>query len=81
MHGKFRDCLRYLLGNQNIVADFRSRNNINHTKKLGVLPCNALKFSAASYKHEDLVVAQSNDTKFKQVIEGIENNKHIPKEY
>ena len=37
--------------------------------------------NAASYNHEDLVVAQRNDTKRKQVTDGIENNKHIPKEY
>ena len=73
--------LRYLPGTQNVVAGFISRNNINHTKNLDVLRFNALELSAASYKHEDLVVAQRNDAKLKQVIEGIESNKHIPKEY
>ena len=35
--------LRYLPGNQNVVApDFISRNNINDTKKLDVLRFNAL---------------------------------------
>ena len=73
--------LRYLTGNQNVVADFISRNNINDTKKLDVLRFNALELSAASYKHEDLIMAQRNDAKLKQVIEGIESNKHVPKEY
>ena len=73
--------LRYLPGTQNVVAGFISRNNINHTKNLDVLRFNALELSAASYKHEDLVVAQRNDAKLKQVIEEIESNKHIPKEY
>ena len=40
--------LRYLPGNQNVVADFISRNNINHTKKIDVLRFNTLEFSAAS---------------------------------
>ena len=61
--------LRYLPGNQNVVADFISRNNINDTKKLNVLRFNALELSAASYRHEDLVVAQRNDANLKQVRE------------
>ena len=61
--------LRYLPGNQNVVADFISRNNINDTKKLNVLRFNALELSAASYRHEDLVVAQGNDANLKQVRE------------
>ena len=69
--------LRYLLGNQNVVADFMSRNNINDAKKLDVLRFNALELSAAGY----LVAAQRNDAKLKQVIERIESNKYIPKEY
>ena len=69
--------LRYLHGNQNAVVDFISRNNINDTKKLDVLRFNALELSATSYKHEDLVVTQRNDAKLKQVIEGIESNKHV----
>ena len=73
--------LRYFPGNQNVVADFISRNNINDAKKLDVLRFNALESSAASYKHEDLVAAHRNDAKLKQVIEGIESNKHILKEY
>ena len=40
--------LRYLPGNQNVVADFISHNNINHTKKIDVLRFNTLEFSAAS---------------------------------
>ena len=68
--------LRYLPGNQNVVADFISRKNINDAKKLDVLRFSVLELSAASYKHEDLVVAQRNDAKLKQVIEGIESNKH-----
>ena len=48
---------------------------------INVLRFNALELRAASYKHEDLVAAQRNDAKLTQVIEGIENNKHIPKEY
>ena len=51
------------------------------TKKLDVLRFNELELSAATYRHEDLVAAQRNDAKLKQVIEGIESNKHIPKEY
>ena len=48
--------LRYLPGNQNVVAhDFISRNHINDTKKLDVLPFIALESCAASYKHEDLL--------------------------
>ena len=43
-----RTRLRYLPGNQNVVADFISRNNINHTKKIDVLRFNALEFSVAS---------------------------------
>ena len=43
--------LRYLPGNQNVVADFISRNNINDTKKLDVLRFNALELSPASYRH------------------------------
>ena len=73
--------LRYLPGNQNVVADFISRNNINDTKTLDVLRFNTLELSVASYRHEDLVVAQTNDAKLKQVIEGVESNKHISKEY
>ena len=61
--------LRYLPGNQNVVADFISRNNINDTKKLNVLRFNALELSAASYRHEDLVVAQRNDANLKQMRE------------
>ena len=61
--------LRYLPGNQNVVADFISRDNINDTKKLNVLRFNALELSAASYRHEDLVVAQRNDANLKQVRE------------
>ena len=76
-----RTRLRYLTGNQNVVADFISRNNINDTKFYDVLRFNALELSAASYKHEDLIMAQRNDAKLKQVIEGIESNKHVPKEY
>ena len=73
--------LRYLPGNQNVVADFTSRNNINNTKKLDVLQFSELELSSASCRHEDLVAAQRNYAKLKQVIEGIESNKHIPKEY
>ena len=61
--------LRYLPGNQNVVADFISCNNINDTKKLNVLRFNALELSAASYRHKDLVVAQRNDANLKQVRE------------
>ena len=68
--------LRCLPGNQNVVADFISRNNINDAKKLDVLRFNALELNAASY-----LVAQRNDDKLKQVIERIESNKYIPKEY
>ena len=53
------------------VADFISCNNINDTKKLDVLRFNGLELSVASYKHEDLAEAQSNDAKLEQVIEGI----------
>ena len=63
------------------VADFISRNNINDTKKLDVLRFNGLELSVASHQHEDLVVAQRNDAKLEQVIEGIESNKYIPKKY
>ena len=73
--------LRYLTGNQNVVADFISHKNINDTKKLDVLRFNALELSAASYKHEGLIIAQRNNAKLKQVIEGIESNKHVPKGY
>ena len=79
VHGKFRDSS--LPGNQNVVANFISCNNINDTKKLDVLRFNELELSAATYKHEDLVVAQRNDAKLNQVIEGIESNKHKTKEY
>ena len=48
---------------------------------LDVLRFNTLELSATSYGHEDLVVAQRNDAKHQQVIERIESNKHIPKEY
>ena len=48
--------LRYLPGNQNVVArDFISHNHINDTKKLDVLPFIALESCAASCKHEDLL--------------------------
>ena len=73
--------LRYLPGNQNLVVHFISRNNIKDAKKLDVLRFNTLQLSGTSYKHEDLVVAQRNDAKLKQVIEGTESNKHISKEY
>ena len=73
--------LRYLTGNQNVVADFISHSNINDTKKLDVLRFNVLELSAASCKHEDLIIAQRNNAKLKQVIEGIESNKHVPKGY
>ena len=43
--------LRYLPGNQNVVADFISRNSINDTKKLDVLRFNGLELSPASYRH------------------------------
>ena len=55
--------LRYLPGNQNVVADFISCYNINDAKKLDVLRFNALELSVADYKHEDLVVAQRDDAK------------------
>ena len=38
------------------------------SNKLYVLRFNALELSAASYRHEDLLVAQENDAKLKQVI-------------
>ena len=47
--------LRYLPGNQNVVADFISRNNINDTKIRDVLRFNALELSAASYKMKTLL--------------------------
>ena len=40
--------LRYLPGNENVVADFISHNNINDTKKIDVLRFSALELSAAS---------------------------------
>ena len=40
----------------------------NFSYKLYVLRFNALELSAASYRHEDLLVAQENHAQLKQVI-------------
>ena len=55
--------LKYLPGNQNVVADFITRNSINDIKTLDVLRFNASELSAPSYKHENFVAAQRNDVK------------------
>ena len=74
--------LRYLLGVENIVADFISRNIIKGAK-LDVVRFNTLDMTSTVFDRNDLIAAQYNDSDSLKIIEIMQGNStdKLPKGY
>ena len=71
----------YLPGEENLVADFLSRNP-KVEKKLDVIGCSLIELQALNYPAEEIMAAQLNDPILSKVIEYLQNNANdCPKEF